>query len=341
MYLTHYLRCKYSGIQVGTLSFQTTAGAIPYLLKWSELVPLHPVFSMEFGKLLEFTRTEWKRLASQADAEEISNSESETLRVAYLAVLHKLDCVRQDDEALPSLATVQSTIGKLLALAYWKFHLESKRFRFPTLHICRMNDNTNLKDIGYYLDECFEVKSDYESKVSEIAERAKIAAAQAAIDKLKNEWINPVSKKVLWTWVRVHLPEKYQPDAIGWLGTLFLGSAATVAEFDEEELDLMDEIIQASCPLGDGIMFAVRQRLKAIRDAWEQANKAFEIQLDMLDARNTVLVNGQRQEITDPGQAPKQSEFPTKGKWLIAYSKWEIAVAAYKKRQQEKEAGES
>jgi hypothetical protein len=316
---------------VGQLSFETVAGSVPYLMQWSELVPLHPVFSMEYSKLLEFTRSEWNRLFSRAVNDELTQAEQDILCVSYLALLHKLDCIRQDVPALPPLHVVQNTIERLFHLAYWKFHLQSQRFKFPVLHISKYNENAGFTEIGHYLDTCFDIKKEYETKVNEISEKAKIRVAEEAIKKLAGEWVTPVSKKLLWRWVRAHLPDKYQADAEGWMGTIFLGSDNTVLDFDEDEIKLAEEIIVSSCPAGTGVMFAVRTRLDHIYKTWENHHKCFEIQLEDQDERMGVLVNGKQIEIDPPGAEPKITEFQSRGAFFKAQAKWTIANAAYLK----------
>ena len=329
--LTHNLICKYSGLRVGQLQFNTVAGAVPYLMQWSELVPLHPVFSMSYGKLLDFSRAEWNRLAARTINEELTQDESDILCVSYLALLHKLDCIKQDCVALPPLHIVQNTVQQLFHLAYWKFHLESLRFRFPTYHIHPYNNNLTFQDIGAYLDTCFEVKKSYETETNEKAEKYKIQAAEEALKKLKGEWVTPVSKKLLWKWIRAHLPSSYQPDAEGWLGTIFLGSNSTILDFEEEDINLAEEIIQAECPAGTGVMFAVRARLTHIRDIWETRYKSFDIVLEDQDKRIGVLVNGVQMAIPDPGPAPIAADYPTKGSLIKATAQWQIAKAAHAK----------
>lgn len=337
--LTHNLICKYSGLRVGQLTFSTVAGAVPYLMQWSELVPLHPVFSLNYQKLLDFSKSEWNRLAMRTANDELTDAEEDILRVCYLALLHRLECIKQDVAALPPISTVQATIQQLFALAYWKFHLESQRFRFPTLHISKYNDNADFKYIKDYLDTCFAVKKEYETKVNEVVEVEKLKIAEEALKKLSGEWITPTSKKLLWKWVRANLPEKYQPDAIGWLGTLFLGSNSTILEFDKEDIALAEEIIVSSCPGGNSIMFAVRARLDTIAKVWEQHHESFEIQLDELDERSGTLVNGVQMDIPHPGNAPQQKEFDSKGKYYVAVAKWEVAMAAWKKHGKQEGTG--
>jgi hypothetical protein len=329
--LRHKLRCKYSNLVIGTLEVQTTAGAIPYLSYWNECIQYHSVFSLPPKRLFDFARDEWKRLATKDIEGEISQAESEILCVTYLAMLHTLDCIKQDFPCLPPLAVVQSTISKLLHLAYWKWKLESERFKFPTLHISKYNHNSNFENINDYLELCFSIRTEYEKNVREVSERAKLKAIEDAMIALNDTWITPTSKRVLWQWVRTHLPSEYASDAQGWLSTLFLGGSAAIIDFDKEDIDLAEEIITASCPIGTGVMHAVRQRLKSIRGVWEQHHESFSIELDEFAEDRNLYVNGEKVIAPHPGPQPVLSAFKSKAGWIIANAKWEIAKAAYLK----------
>lgn len=330
--LRHKIKCKYSGLIIGVLEVQTLAGALPYLSHWDECIAYHPLFSLAPQKLFQFTRHEWERHGQAAVDIEISAREAETLGVAFLAMLHTLDCIKQDVPALPPLSVVQSCMGKLFNLAYWKWRLESKRFRFPTLHISKYNNNSNFSNVGDYLDLCFDIRRDYELSVREAEEKEKIRVAEAALVALNSTWVTPTSKKLLWQWVRAHLPEKYQPDAEGWLGTLFLGGSNAIVEFDKDELELAEEIIVSSCPVGTGVLHAVRARLEAIKQVWSQHYEAFDIELDQFAPNRNVLVNGERIKAPHPGPEPQLVDFQfNRTKFLIAHAKWQIAKAAYLK----------
>jgi len=330
--LKHRIRCKFSGLQIGELSVTTAAGAMAYVSYWDKCLAYHPVFSLPTEKLLKFTKYEWDRLAQRAADQETAQEESDLLCVSYLALLHRLDSLRQDVPALPALSTVQDTIERLFQLTYWKWHVESASFAFPTLHISKLNGNTDFGNIGDYLDICLDRRKDYEAGCNEAQEQEKIRAAQRAIKALSSEWVTPASKKTLWRWVQAHLPEKYKPDGEGWLNTLFLGGSAAIIEFDEDELNLAEEIITASCPIGTGIMFAVRERLDAIRTTWSQYHKAFEIEMSDFAENNNLYVDGQKVAAPHPGDEPTmQSVDFNRGKFIVAHAKWTIAKSAYLK----------
>jgi hypothetical protein len=206
--LTYNITCKYSGLQIGVLEYDTVAGHMPYLSHWDNMVALHPVFSLSTGKLMAFARSEWNRLAKASEDEQTTQVEDNILRVCFLAVLHTLGSIKQEVPALPPLHVVQSNMSRLFAIAYWHHYLDSQRFKFPAYKINRLNKNAGFDGIKDYIDLCFDIKRDYEQGVDDLVEKEKALAAEKALKALRDSWVVPVSNKQLWRWVRAHLPSK-------------------------------------------------------------------------------------------------------------------------------------
>lgn len=269
--------CRYSGIQIGCLEYMTVAGHLPYISHWDKMQALHPLFSLSKHKLLSFARAEWKRLGKRALDNEVSEHEEQILRVCFLAMLHSLESVDQQLPGLPEMHTVAANIEKLFSLAYWQMYLGSKRFAYPEYRVSKLNANSNFQYVGDYLSVCFHVKTAYESGISEAEEALRVTAADNALKALRNSWIQPVSNKQLWRWIRSYLPAKYEADAQGWIATIFLGNENAILKFDKDEIQLMAEIIETECPQGTGIMPAVRARLDEILTVYTDNKEAFDV----------------------------------------------------------------
>lgn len=329
MQLNTKLYCQYSGLEIGFTQLEVTAGALPYLSHWDKMIARHPVFSLSEFKLFQFAKIEWNRLNKRMADEELSGKEERILQVTWLAVLHSFGSIKQDQPALPELHIVQTTLSRMLALSYWKYYLESNRFRFPTYHICKINENLDFAGISDYLDLCFQVKNDYETKLNDIQEKDKAEAADRALKALADSWITPVSRKILWAWTKSQLPAIYDADKVGWMNTLFLGGGNAIIEFAEEDIELLEEIITSHCPPGTGIMGAVRDRIAAIWKIWKDHHQTFDIDLADYAKNQGVLVNGLQVEMPDPGCAPQQKDYESKVKYAIAIAKWTIAKRAF------------
>lgn len=317
------LHCKLSGLPIGKLELLSVAGAIPYMSHWAEATVLHPVFSLDPERLFRYARNEWNRIA-QRDGEP-SLDEANILQVSFLAILHTLDCVKQDIPALPPLDVVETHLQSLLQLAYWKWHLESQQFRFPMYHISPVNTNADFSGIGDYLDLCFDVRRQYQAGVQRTAEKAKERAADEAARLLADTWMKPISRRQMLKWIQANLPSRYKPDGEGWIATLFLGGPTAIVEYtdDESELQLMEDIILGECPPGTGMMKKVRERLEEIRKIWGDHHLAFEI----------VIEDQHEGAIENPGPAPEPSAFPNKAQFFQARARWQIAQLAWEKSQ--------
>ena len=303
--MKYNLTCVRSGLQIGVLEYDTVAGYMPYLSHWDNMCCLHPIFSMDTSRCLAFARSEWNRLAKQAEDMETTPGEDNILRVGFLAVLHSLGSVQQEVPSLPPLHIVQNNMNPLFKIAYWHYYLDSQRFKFPRFKITRLNHNTAFENVKDYIDVCFQIKEDYERGVNDLVEKEKIEQAEKALKALRNSWVTPASNRALWKWIRAHLPAKYEADAQGWMSTIFLGSERTILDFDKDEIELMSEIIISECPPGTAILFAVRERLSKIMAVYTDNKEAFSVDFEEYETEPTPLVQ------------PKPADFPTK----VAYIK--------------------
>jgi len=332
------LRCNLSGLPLGELSFLTMAGTASYLSHWNELVAKHPVFSMDFTKLLKFTRSQWDRLAQGASDGTLREDEENILRVSFLATLHTLGTVQQDGPVLPPLDCVLTNMQSLLVLATWKHHMQTARMRWPKYHISTRNTNWNFENFRDYLQVCFDTRKSYENTLKLAEERAQVQAAEEAAAALAGSWANPVSKTVLWRWVQAHLPKQNQADGEGWMATLFLAKRpGTIHQFDFDELTMMRNIVEGECPNGTGVMFAVRARLDQIEAIWKAHYEDFSVELADYAPGAGLLVNGVKPCPPEPGDKPQMKDFSTKTAYYLAEAGWSIAKRSWDKYWQDHE----
>lgn len=329
MQLHTVLRCELSGLIVGSVDVEMTAGALPYLSHWDHMVVRHSVFSLGTYKLLQFTKKEWERLAKRSLDEETSEAENNMLKISWLACLHTFDSIKQDQPALPPLHIVQETLSRVLALAYWKYLIDTARMNFPEYHICQKNNNVNFENIDDYLEVCFKKKESWTARKQDIDDTAKIKAAEAALAALSREWITPVSNKILWQWVEHHLKERY-PDDVHWLGSIFLGGKLAIVSWEEDEIEMFEEYVEAACPGGTGIMGAVRSRIAKIWEIWKDHHSVFEIDLEDYAINQGLKINGAAIVHPDPGPEPQRKDYNgSLHKYYIASAKWSVAKAAF------------
>lgn len=317
------LVCKYSGLTVGSLTVATVAGYMPMIGHWKDSQILHPIFSLEDHALLKFAKNSWFRFCAfnpeESSDDSLTTKQETLLRVAALAMLHKLTTFRQDQAWLPSWANVSKNWNSLLALSYWKNYLESERFRFPSLRISKLEPEINLTE---YLQLCWQVKKDYETKVNERVEQEKIKSAEIALRVLRDDLAgkSPRSTKLLWRWFLANLPQRYAPDTEGWMATIFFSKDSDNLQnkFTMADIDLFEEIFVAECPLGNSLSHAFREILRSKRKILENHYETFEI-----------LVPQSIQTAVDSGEIsqeePKLQNYKNKAHWMIAHAKWRLA----------------
>lgn len=318
----HPLICQHTGLMLGSLQVITVAGHVPFLSQWRETQALHPLFSLESGALLKFARNAWNNFCALTP-EEASNAsftdrQEKILQVTALALLHSIADVKQDTHWLPTIQEVSSCWSSLLQLGHWKNYLESQRFRFPALRISKFNKGIDLQA---YLQDCWKVKKDYESKVREGVEAEKLRSAEMALVALRNDLVTkaPKSKKLLWRWFLAHIPSRYSKDTDGWMWELFdAETESEVSEFTIADIDLFEEIVLCEIPTGSSVSHAFLERLSYKRKILTNRFQTFEILVP-------TLISEQKAAGTISATEPVLSEYPSKVKWMVAHAKWKLA----------------
>ena len=330
-YLKHAIYCRLSGIQLAVLEYPATIGHPAYAKSWSESILVHPIFSLPVPKLLAFARGEFTRHGKQAA---ISDIEATQLQVAFLAILHSFGSIVQTTPAIPPLYIVQNNMQRLFELAYWQNALESKSFAFPQLRIAKRNANTDFLHIADYLDLCEEAKKTWADRLSDIEEEARAAAAERALKQLRNIWISPVTNKQLFDWIRANLPKQYEPDASGWLQTLFLGSEKVILSFEKADIQLMDDIIQTSCPVGTGFMKLCRARLDEILQIYTDNKEAFTVNFAdyEIDGDLAIAEDGEPAAPLALLVPPNQKDFVSKVAFIQANAQYYLQCRAREQR---------
>ncbi len=317
------LICKRTGLVVGQLSVVAVAGHYPMMGQWKDSMVLHPLFSLDEGALVKFSRNAWFRFCAFNAEESIDDSlttKQETLlRVAALAMLHKLTEFRQDQSWLPSWADTSKNWNSLLALSYWKNYLESERFRFPSLRISKLEPEVDLTS---YLQLCWQIKKDYETRVSEKIEREKVESAEKALRVLRDDLAGkaPRSARLLWRWFVANLPPRYASDVEGYMHKLFWKDAEWLIneEYTIADMDVFEQIFLAECPTGNSLSHAFLNILKAKRNEFVNHFQTFEIMIPS-------IIQEQKASGEIAVAEPQKADYTNKALYMIAHAKWKLA----------------
>lgn len=323
---THHLLCRYTGIRVATISAIKVAGHSPYISQWKETQALHPLFSLSLQSLLQFAGNSWADFCNltpeQAAETALVARKEQMLRVTALALLHNLSEVEQSVVWTPALTEVSACWSSLLPLAHWKNHLASTRFSFPTLRVSANNQSSI--DLQAYLQACWRVKKDYEGKVRELDEQAKLAAAEAALVSIRSETLRqfPRSKKLLWRWYCINMPKRYAKDLDTWMWELYDAETdEEVSAFTIADIDLFEEITLCNIPTGTSISHAFLERIANKRKMLETKYTTFEILVP-----NAIIAEQEAGLISDA--EPVASSYPSKVAFMIAHAKWKLSRPA-------------
>lgn len=315
------LVCNRSGIVVGQLSVMTVAGHMPVIGQWRDSMVLHPFFSLAPVALLKFSRNTWFRFCNFTPEEsedlQLSIKQEQTLQVAALAMLHNLTDVRQDIAWLPAWNEVAAHWSSLMALSYWKAYLDSQRFRFPSVHISRMESEFSIKD---YLQVCWQVKKSYETTVNEKIEKEKLIAAEKAMIALRDELAGarPTSIRQLWRWFVANMPQRYKKDLETWMPEIFFAKGEEIRKFTIKDIDTFEEYFLSECPTGSSISHAFSEIIASKRDYLQQHFDAFEIVVPQ--AIMAAKASGEISSVE-----PVASDFPSRVLFMVAHAKWRLA----------------
>lgn len=316
------MRCRYTDTVIGTVSVLQVAGYQPFITDWKNTQSLHPLFSMTDGALLKFARNTWDYFCSLTPEEaadvELTAKQERMLQVTALALLHKLTDVEQSMAWLPPINDVYNCWSSLIQLSNWKHWLESQRFSFPTLRISRNNQGINLQS---YMQDCWGVKKTYESAVREQEEKEKLKSAEAALVGLRDDLVRktPRSKRLLWRWLVAHMPARYDADMEGWMWTLYDAETYDeVSKFTMADIDMFEEIVLNEVNVDNSVSHAFLQKLAHKRKLLEDKESTYEIviprAIELAKAAGDI-----------PETEPKQADYPTRVKFIVAHAKWRLA----------------
>lgn len=315
------LTCSRTGITVGSVSVATIAGHMPFIGQWRDTMVLHPLFSMRPVALLQFSKNCWFRFCSfskeEAEDDRLTAKQEETIRVAALCMLYNLAKIRQDMPWMPAWQDVAAHWSSLMALSYWRAKLDSDRFRFPAIHISKLENGFEL---GAYLQRCWDVKKEYESTVNERIELEKLKRTEDAMVALRDELagVVPNSHRQVWRWVLAHLPKRYAPDTEGWMKTLYFAKGDAIRDFTIADIDLFEQIVMCEVPTGSSISHNFFKYLDTKRSVLQQHVDTFEILIpqQIVDSKAAGEISAVEPRVTD---------FPNKVAYLVAHAKWKLA----------------
>lgn len=346
---SYTLTCQYTGVTVATMQLLMQAGKVPYLSQWKESLAVHPLFSLPPHQILSWTRKNWNRLFKQS-SDSATQLEKQQFQIAFVAVLHTFDSIKQECPVLPSFETVARNMQRLLEMAYWRLYLDSKRFKFPPYRITRFNNNFTLEDIHAYLDVCYSKRVDWETSKDAQLEDAKLEIARKMEKAVAASHVRAVPRKGLWNWFVTHLVGEHgkryeQDDNKKWLEEtkeMFLASESKQLRYTVDDCNELEELFLSCCPIGNVISHTFQNELNKIRDNIRTHQELFEIdwmatlnpKVRRTDAEGNIIGTGSPEiaipRPAEPGPEPQLEHFHNRIDYIKATAKWRIMTNQYR-----------
>lgn len=322
------LICLLTGITCGAIHTITVAGSLPLLGQWKDTQVFHPIFSLDFGALLNFSKNTWLRFCALSP-EETANSDviakqEQMLQVCTIAILHRMTTVDQKVTWLPSWLEVSSNWESLLRLAYWRCFLDSQKFRFPSIRLSKQEPTIDLQN---YLQICWTAKKAYEHNINDLIEEAKKEVADKALIRIRDAIAGkkPLSPKVIYRWFRAVMPTRYAKDIDGWMSDIFHASEKDITEFTLSDIETFEEMALTELELGSSMSHAFFEILKSKHALLTDHFETYEIL--MPTSPEELLI----QETIAAQPEPKLADFPGRVQWFRAHAQWKLAQPSARK----------
>jgi hypothetical protein len=340
------LYCQRTGVPIANMNLIQQAGRMPFLSQWKDSQAFHPLFSLPQAQLLRWVRGNWNSIFRSSTLDHITDVQKQQFCISFMAILHSMNCVDQQSPALPDFHTVNVNMQRILELAYWYNYLDSKRFKFPTLRITKLNSNTTLHDIAAYFDICDSVRHDWETSKEAKLEDAKLEAARRAEKAVRSSHVRAISKKALWNWflssMQAENSKKYMLEE--WKewkedsAKLWFASENQQLQYSIDDVNSIEDVFITVCTLGTTVSHAFNTELNKIRTHISNHLKVFEIDWEatmkpaVVRTTNDGTVLSADVSLTPrehPGKEPQLNEYHSRSDYIRAHAKWDIACRQY------------
>ena len=353
---TKIISCPRSGLPLASVSAICSHGWP--LLSAFQANLLHPIYGFPIEKLLV------KLDSDLRSAEQVAwcvDAEAEVeIRLTMSAMMYALETIwqppveathlwKQLEPSLPAWSVAIGAGGRLLKLASWYHYATSKRLAFPLYRISTANNNLHWQNFGAWLDEAFEIKTEWETGKNKFAHEAELAKRTAALQEVRAEHIyKRIDFNKVWNWVDVQMSQfpAYPAGRRETLKTIFMKADQAPEEWTLDDIEDVHFAIVETCDMGNDISFFINNRLRQIRAVIEDFYSSFtllsSVSADGLSALDEVTPQEQAAttaffntfdkratELEQLPEAPKRESFASFPKFLQAQAQWNILKRRY------------
>lgn len=348
---TELISCPRSGLPLASVTALCAHGWP--LLSSFQTTLLHPIYGFPLEKLIVKLDTDL-RMAEQIEWCSLDSEQTE-IRLTMSAIMYALDAIwlppveathlwKQLEPSLPAWAVAIGTGSRLVKLANWYHYATSKRLSFPSYRLSRQNNNLDWQNFATWLDDAFEIKTQWEAGKDKLAHDEELRRRSAALLEVKAEHIyKRIDFNKVWNWVDIQMKQdpKYPAGRRETFKTIFMRGEHAPEEWTIDDIEDVEFAILETCDMGNEISFFINNRLRQIKAVITDFYSSFTLLssvsnqgLDALDAVTPAeqaatsafftSFDKRAAELDTLPEAPKRESFASYAKFLQAQAQWNI-----------------
>lgn len=348
---TKIIHCPRSGLPLATVTTICSHGWP--LLSAFQATLLHPIYNFPIEKLIIKLNSELLEAEQVAWCVE-ATAETE-IRLTMSAIMYSLEAIwqppveathlwKQLEPSLPSWAVAIGTGSRLAKLANWYHYATSKRLAFPLYRISTQNSNTRWENFAAWLDEAFEIKTDWEQGKDKLSHEDELRKRSAALLEVRADSVyKRIDFNKVWAWIdtQMKVDPRYPAGRRETFKTIFMRGDQAPEEWTVDDIEDVHFAIVETCDIGNEICFFINNRLRQIKAVVEDFYSSFtllsKVSSEGLDALDTVTPQEQAAsnsffsgfdkraaELETLPDAPKRESFASYPKFLQAQAQWNI-----------------
>lgn len=331
---------------------------------------LHPIYGMPLDKLLIKLRSELHH------AEQIAwcsiDNEMREIQLSVSAVMYALDCIwlppaeathlwNKLEPSLPAWFVCVASAKRLLHLASWYHYATSKRLSFPLYRISKTNNNLNWENFSAWLDDAYEVKSQWEKGRDALKDAEELKLRTEALITVKAENIyKRIDFNKVWGWIDIQMKQdaRYPEGRRQTFKSIFMSGDMHPEEWSLDDVEDVQMAVLETCDAGNEIMFFIRKRLSHIHRMIQDFYSSFTLLNTVSKEAQGLLDNVTQHEVQTTAAffqkfdrriealgslppEPKRESFESNAKFIQAQAQWRILKRRYEQTQGASNSGNS
>lgn len=353
---TKIIHCPRSGLPLATVTTICSHGWP--LLSAFQTTLLHPIYNFPIEKLIIKLDSELREAEQVAWC--IDPTGEVEIRLTMSAIMYALEAIwqppveathlwKQLEPSLPSWAVAIGTGGRLVKLASWYHYATSKRLEFPRYRISTQNSNTKWENFAAWLDEAFEIKTDWEQGRDKLSHEEELRKRSAALLEVRADSVyKRIDFNKVWNWIDVQMAQypAYPAGRRETFKIIFMKGDQSPEEWTVDDIEDVHFAIVETCDIGNEICFFINNRLRQIRAVIEDFYSSFtllsKVSGEGIDALDAVTPQEQAasssffssfdkraSELEQLPEPPKRESFASYPKFLQAQAQWNILKRRY------------